>query len=224
LWHPTRNAEKVARSEKTKSRPRNPQPTVDGSRRGGSAGLAPLFSSVFRIRALDPALGPLPAHSQPRKRSSDGLPAYALVRKPLLEAHLCGVLERPKAALSAKFPRRAVQQLPQSARTLLVEGGVDLSGTRGTCFLRASSPRSLKSWMASRTVCCPHPRFLAICGARSPRALARSIWQRRSTKASEERRPSSSASCSSSESVRTKMGGLMFITVTHNPKPVLDVH
>src|ERR671911_2348882 len=90
--------------------------------------------------------------------------------------------------------------------------------------LRASSPRLLKSWMASRTVCCPHPRFLAICGARSPRALAKSIWQRRSTKASEERRPSSSASRSSLESVRTKIGGLMFVTITHSPKPVLDVH
>src|SRR5829696_3048080 len=90
--------------------------------------------------------------------------------------------------------------------------------------LRASSPRSSKSWMASRTVCCPHPRFLAICGARSPRALAKSIWQRRSTKASEERSPSSSASRSSLASVRTKIGGLMLVTITHSPKPVLDVH
>src|SRR5512132_2676596 len=90
--------------------------------------------------------------------------------------------------------------------------------------LRASSPRPLKSWMASRTVCCPQPRFLAICGARSPRALDKSIWQRRSTKAFEERRLSSSASRSSSESVRMKMGGLMFVTITHNPKPVLEVH
>src|SRR5215210_3988043 len=30
LWHPTTNAEKVARSGKTRSRPRNLQPTVDG--------------------------------------------------------------------------------------------------------------------------------------------------------------------------------------------------
>jgi hypothetical protein len=44
------------------SRPRNPQPTVDGSRRAGSAGLEPLFARVLRIRALDPALGPFPPH------------------------------------------------------------------------------------------------------------------------------------------------------------------
>jgi hypothetical protein len=44
---------------------------------------------------------------------------------------------------------------------------------------RASTPHRLKSWIASRTVCEAHPRFSAICGAISPRALARSIWQRR---------------------------------------------
>src|SRR3954453_268702 len=90
------------------------------------------FSLVLRIGALDPSLGPLPAHSQPRKRSSDGLPAHSPFGKPLLEAHLCGVLEGPKVAPSAEFPRRVVEQLPQRrARALLVEGGVDLSGTRG---------------------------------------------------------------------------------------------
>jgi hypothetical protein len=34
--------------------------------------------------------------------------------------------------------------------------------------VRASRPLSLKSWIASRTVCWPHPRFLAICGTSSP--------------------------------------------------------
>src|SRR5215211_3986683 len=110
------------------------------------------------------------------------------------------------------------------ARALCSSKAAWTSLGREELALRASSPRSLKSWMASRTVCCPHPRFLAICGARSPRALAKSIWQRRSTKASEERRPSSSASRSSLASVRTKIGGLMFVTITHSPKPVLDVH
>src|SRR5215210_2949883 len=108
-------------------------------------------------------------------------------------------------------------------RTLFSSKAAWTSVGREEIALRASSPRLLKSWMASRTVCCPHPRFLAICGARSPRALAKSIWQRRSTKASEERRPSSSASRSSLESVRTKIGGLMIVTITHSPKPVLDV-
>ena len=58
-------------------------------------------------------------------------------------------------------------------------------------------------------------------GAFSPRPLARRIWHRRRTKESEERSPSSNASRSFLESVRTKIGGLMTITITHSPKPVL---
>src|SRR5215216_7404357 len=38
---------------------------------------------------------------------------------------------------------------------------------------RASTPLSLKSWMASRTVCGPQPRLAAILGAYSPLELAR---------------------------------------------------
>src|SRR4051794_17787643 len=60
---------------------------------------------------------------------------------------------------------------------------------------RASTPRRLKSWIASRTVCEARPRFSAICGAISPRALAKSIWQRRRTKASLERSPSCAEPC-----------------------------
>src|SRR5215208_485219 len=90
--------------------------------------------------------------------------------------------------------------------------------------VRDFRPLSLNSWMALRTVCSPHPRFSATRGAISPRALARSIWQRRRTKALEDRRPSSSALRSCVESLRTKIGGFMSITVTHNPESVLDLH
>src|SRR5947209_8338305 len=90
--------------------------------------------------------------------------------------------------------------------------------------LRASTPRSLKSWIASRTVCAPQPKFVAICGARSPLELAKSIWERRKVKVSLERNPAWSRSRSSFESVRTKIGGFMAITVTHNPRPPLNVH
>jgi hypothetical protein len=81
MCHPTRNAQKVARSEKIRFRPQTPQPTVNGSRRGGSDGLEPHISGVFQIEALDPVLDTL-----------------------------------------------------QRERTLLVEGGVDLSRTRGARF------------------------------------------------------------------------------------------
>src|SRR5829696_3343625 len=89
---------------------------------------------------------------------------------------------------------------------------------------RAPRPFSLKAWMAFLTVWEPHPRFSAIRGGRSRRALARRIWQRRRTKASEERNPASRASRSSFESVRTKIGGFMSATVTHPPLPVLQMH
>src|SRR5215210_2976124 len=75
------------------------------------------------------------------------------------------------------------------------------SGREEPAF-RAPRPRSSKSWMALRTVCEPHSRFSAIRGARSPRALAKRIWQRLRTKASLERNPASRASRSFFESVR----------------------
>ena len=40
---------------------------------------------------------------------------------------------------------------------------------------RASTSLALKSWMASRTVCCPQPRFSAICGTSFPFEEARTI-------------------------------------------------
>ena len=89
---------------------------------------------------------------------------------------------------------------------------------------RASRPLSLKSWIASRTVCWPQPKFLAICGTSSPLELARSIWERRKAKASLERSPASSRSRSSSENGRTKIGGFMALTINHNPKPILKMH
>src|SRR5215208_1686249 len=54
---------------------------------------------------------------------------------------------------------------------------------------RASVPLALKSWMASRTVCCPQPRFSAIRGTSLPFEEARSICERRRVKASLERSP-----------------------------------
>src|SRR3712207_5567766 len=82
--------------------------------------------------------------------------------------------------------------------------------------VRASSPRSLKAWMAFLTVCEPHPKLLAIFGGESPRELARRIWHRRRTKASLERSPASKASRCFSESSRTKIGGFMQHTIAHH--------
>ena len=90
--------------------------------------------------------------------------------------------------------------------------------------VRAPRPRSSKSWMALRTVCCPQRKFWAIRGGRWPWELAKSIWARRRTKASEERRAASSSWRSCFESVRTKIGGFMSTTVPHHSRPVLKMH
>jgi hypothetical protein len=89
---------------------------------------------------------------------------------------------------------------------------------------KASRPLSLKSWMASRIVCCPQPRLSAIFGAYSPLELARSAWHRRMVKVSLERSPAWRASRSSSENERTKIGVFMDLTVTRNTKPILKMH
>jgi hypothetical protein len=104
---------------------------------------------------------------------------------------------------------------PKAARVLL---GREEPATR------AARPRSLKSWIASRTVWEPHPNERAIREARSPLLLARMIWARRMTKASLERRALSKCSFSVSESERTKMGGLMISTIASYTTPILEMH
>jgi hypothetical protein len=89
---------------------------------------------------------------------------------------------------------------------------------------RAARPRSLKSWMASRTVWEPHPKERAIREARSPLSLARMIWARRMTKASLERSAVPNCSFSVSESERTKIGGLMVSTIASHTTPILNRH
>src|ERR687895_2055239 len=110
-------------------------------------------------------------------------------------------------------------RISRSASVALSSNAAWTSLGREEPALRAPRPRSWKSWMALRTVCCPHPRLLAMRGECSPRELARRIWQRRRTKASEERNPASSSWRSSFESVRTNMGGFMGTTVTHHSQP-----
>src|SRR5919106_2282259 len=89
---------------------------------------------------------------------------------------------------------------------------------------RLSRPDWLKALIALRTVCWSQPRWWAICGARSPLALARRIWQRRRTKALGERKPASNCRRSASVKGRTKMGGLMPSIVIHTRTPCLNLH
>src|SRR5579859_396753 len=89
---------------------------------------------------------------------------------------------------------------------------------------KASRPRSLKACRASSTVWSSQPSCWAMWGARSPRALAKSIWLRRITKASLERRPRSRAWHSSSVSGRIKMGRFIVCIVPHSRLPHMIKH
>ncbi len=61
-------------------------------------------------------------------------------------------------------------------------------------------------------------------GAVSPRAEAKRIWLRGSTKASEERNPAESRFCSSSERVRIKMRGLIALSIPHPRSSLVRMH
>ena len=54
---------------------------------------------------------------------------------------------------------------------------------------KTASPAALKPWMMLSTVCLWHPNCLAIAVARTPRSDANRTWDRRTTKASLERKP-----------------------------------
>lgn len=81
---------------------------------------------------------------------------------------------------------------------------------------RAISPYWLKAWMAWRTVCSSHDRACAMWGTASPRAEANRIWQRRRTKASEERNPALSDRCTSFVRGRTKIRDFMKLSIPHS--------
>ena len=73
----------------------------------------------------------------------------------------------------------------------------------------ASAPRAWKARIASPTVWVAHPRVPAIRDGRCPAALAKRIWDRRSTNASADRRPRRGAASSSAVRSRTKRGGFI---------------
>src|SRR5215212_4625346 len=83
---------------------------------------------------------------------------------------------------------------------------------------QASSPSRSNSRITLRTVWSLQPSVAAIRGTHSSRALASRIWQRRTTYTSFECSPTSSRSRSFLVNSRTKMGGLMPISL-HDLRP-----
>src|SRR3712207_4181649 len=209
----------------TSTRPGNPPPRFwDWPRPLPSAHRAAffLFSFVEGVGGGDPPLGPLPSHSEKtRQGAPDSLARDPPVCKPLLEARLCCHLQSPKARVVSELPRGAVEHLFESLGTLLVEGVAGSFGARGSGNESIQAPLvEVVDGVAHRLL--PAAQVLSylryIC---SPLELAETIWERRKVKASLERSPASSRLRSSFESGRTKIGGFMATTVTHNPEPIL---
>src|SRR6266852_3715953 len=87
-----------------------------------------------------------------------------------------------------------------------------------------TSPAAWKPWITLRTVWSSQPSWRAITGARSPRADASNIWQRRNTKASDERNPAWIWRCSSSVKGRIKIGCLIPGSIPHFLSPWVGLH
>ncbi len=173
----------------------------------GSGGRAGFFSGIPRIGTGDPVLGPFPADAQPLQRLPNGFAADQMRR----------------SGPGRNSPRRPD---PASTGWWGGQSGVDCGATapaaarparaanaagrrrlgREEPLRNAGRPCALKACRASSTVWSSQPSCAAIRGARSPRALASRIWHRRSTKASEERRPRSAPARSASVSGRTNNG------------------
>src|SRR4051812_12500292 len=73
-----------------------------------------LFSLILWVWRGDPSLGSLPTHPQPLEGDPDSLPRNSLFGKPLLEAHLGGHLQSPKAAVPVEASRTLVEHLSLS--------------------------------------------------------------------------------------------------------------
>src|SRR5215208_4893238 len=165
-------------------------------------------------------------HFTPRRRES-----VARIVSP--ETRLCVILSSKATSAAIESVHRLVSQpnslgerckSPLKASALSSSKASRVRRGREDLATRASTPLALKSWMASRTVCCPQPRFSAICETSFPLELARSICERRRVKVFLERSPASNGSRSFSENERTKIGAFMATTVTPKPKPILKVH
>ena len=191
-------------------------------RSGGRGGF---FSRVLRIGTGNPLLGALPANAQAQQRRADGFARDYGRRQALGTAHLGGQIERPEAGRISEGRAGCGARAPATARRGRREkarGGVwcGREEPRGN----ASSPCRLNAMdELAGTVFSSQPTSTAICGARSPRALANTIWQRRTSTPSDKRRPVLRVVHSSSVSARTR-SGLIPPRIPHSDPPSLRMH
>ena len=175
----------------TRPHPESPRPSRDAPTPARSGDRATFFSRVVRIRTRDPVFGPLPIGPQPLQGPADGFITQTGARSRL--AH--GTPGRPGRA------SRPPWACHRCAATDAEYAG-DGHSWRRPAWARQSwdvsiaspslpRPVVLKAWMTLRTVWTQQPTSCAMGFGDSPRALARTIWARRTRKASAVRRSAS---------------------------------
>ena len=97
-------------------------------------------------------------------------------------------------------------------------------GGREEPGIRAAAPCWGNAWMALRTVCGVHRKVHAMAVVCCPSALARRIWQRRTVKAWDERRPAVTVWHSAAVSGRRKIGVCIPNSIPHDRQPCLRLH
>ena len=205
----------------TRSHHNSPGPNPDSCCTSGSVGRGSFFALICRIWAGNPMFGSFPLHPQAEQCLADRLIADPSRCQTLLEADFRRQFHK-LLGLSNSLGLRCNSARNFSALSSSKTAWV-VWGRREPGF-RASTPRSSKARITLRTVWSSQPRNSAIAGAVSPRALANTIWQRRTVKLSDERRPAFNCSRSSDVSSRTKIGFLIPGSIPYSRISCLRLH
>ena len=165
-----------------------------------------------------------------RAYSGSGLVSHFLARFQLIfircsVARIVSPLTRVRVSFSSKqtsatksrvqrlvgFPKSRGLRCNKAFKDAYISGGSAAWICLGRVDWRskAAIPFASNACSALRTVCSSQPRVRAMAGTRSLRALAATIWQRRSRNRSLLRKPASTASCSSVVSSRMYKGVLI---------------
>jgi hypothetical protein len=161
-------------------------------------------------------LGTFPTDSQAQERPTHRSPCRWSCNQSDLEADLGGQWQTPEAAGKTKIAGarwRSSRNCGNASSGILVRSGWG----RQDSFLSTSRPASLKPLMTLRTVWSSQPNCRAIALACSRRSLAKRIWQRRRTKALDERNLFWMLARSSSVRGRMKMGAFILFHIGNFP-------
>ncbi len=168
------------------------------------------FRAIRRVRTGDPLFGPFPATPTAVRLSAPS--RGSLARRQALP-------KRPQPANSSvhrlvvcRSPADSGAVGPAAAQPQPHQMPLQSDAARGA-GVKAANPVRLKALIAFRAVSVSQFNSDPICDARLPMALPSNIWQRRSTKASCERKPVNKAISSSSLTVRTNSAALAMPTI-----------